>query len=129
MLAFGRRTKWLALAVAVVVLQAVLIALGFLHTRPLTPERARAALGERFPELRDAPILACPDGTYLIGDCRCNLATATWWFDPPRPHADPRLRPLFPNYKQSDGWFERDITGRWKRTIETTKVSVCSFST
>ncbi|WP_439621847.1 hypothetical protein [Gemmata sp.] len=82
MLAFGRRAKWLGLAAVLLASVAVYV---ILITRPLTPERARAALAERYPDLRDAPTVVRPDGTFLIGDCWCNPVTERYDFYPPRP--------------------------------------------
>jgi len=70
----------------------------------LTPERARAALAEQFPELRDAPISE-RDGLVWIGNCTCDLKARTWRYSFPS-------QQYFAEHPS--GRFEHSLLGRWK---------------
>jgi hypothetical protein len=74
----------------------------------LTPERARAALAERFPELRDAPI-ALRDGNLWIGECHCDLRERRWSYS---------FRSTRYFAEHPSGRFEHSLLGRWS-AVET----------
>jgi hypothetical protein len=65
---------WLAVIAAALVICAWALGISLI---PLTPERARAALAARFPELVNAAITS--RGQYvLIGEYECDLVERTW---------------------------------------------------
>jgi len=84
---------------------------------PLTPERARDVLAEKYPELADAPITTSDGGGIRVGSCWCSpqnanpppgsRGTPTWHYLPPFP-------PDQGFQRYAGGKFERSWTGRWK---------------
>jgi len=105
----------LAIAAALAVAGACIL-LDRVTATPLTPERARAALAVRYPELTDAPITVSGSG-FSVGTCRCWFATAEAGSGPAGVAGWQYLPPLPPN-KSVQGWeagtFQPAWFGTWK---------------
>jgi hypothetical protein len=84
----------------------------------LTPERARDALADLYPELRDAPV-AYQGGRVLVGDFSCDRGSRTWG----RSFACPRAGMVCP-----EGRFERSWFGQW-RAVETRRWTIACVLT
>ena len=118
-----RRTLGVAFAAGLTFGVALLVTDSHVLGRP-TPDAARAALAECFPELRDAPV-SSRDGVMRVGDYSCE-----WKFGRGRWRGTWRYAPLHEELRVGTecpgGEFQRPVFGRW-RAVETERFVVVSI--